>query len=141
MALEAAFNDSDLTMPNEENALENFASIAVASNQAFLDLETSELLPGELASSLAKLQLATEEEILSEYDRIQEGASSLSSLKSTTTADKISNAGESFVGVNLYAPVGNSFALQLTETDWQMTNINATFCLRCRWRCRGSVDY
>ena len=42
----------------------------------------------------------------------------MASLKSTTSKDKITMP-ESLLWVLIYAPVDNSYALQLTETDWQ----------------------
>ena len=68
--------------------------------------------------SLAKIQVAVDTEILGEYDKIRDGTSSLSGLSSSLTADNLVAMGESFVGLNLYAPSGNSFELSIDQADW-----------------------
>ncbi|HAY75191.1 MAG TPA: hypothetical protein DCY32_05920, partial [Opitutae bacterium] len=65
------------------------------------------------AVSLAKIQVAADTEILDEYERIRDGTSSLLGLSSSLSADNLVAMGESFVGLNLYAPSGNSFELSI----------------------------
>ncbi len=107
-------------------SVSDFALIAATSNQAIAQIDISSLLPGEVAVKLAKVELAVEVDILDEYEKVRDGLASLTSLAGTLSAGSLVTTGDSFVGVNLYAPVGNSFDLSIDQNDWVANKVLTT---------------
>ena len=118
VVVESALVEADSSMTYDSEDLQQVALIASISNAAFDQVSLTDLLPGKAAVSLAKIQVAADTEILDEYERIRDGTSSLLGLSSSLSADNLVAMGESFVGLNLYAPSGNSFELSIDQTDW-----------------------
>ena len=94
----------------------DFAQIIQATDSLHQTLKATNMNPIEVATEVAKQQLAVKQEVLDVLEEISDGAGSIESVSSSISVDSLLSSTDNFLEVNL-APEANDFTFILSQDE------------------------